>query len=49
VPEGMLSEVKDYIENYKLLKSKFKRTEEISEEIIKIKIKNYREELKKNK
>ena len=49
VPEGMLSEVKDYIENYKLLKSKFKRMEEISEEIIKIKIKNYREELKKNK
>ena len=43
----MLSEVKDYIENYKLLKSKFKRMEEISEEIIKIK--NYREELKKNK
>lgn len=45
----MLPEVKDYIENYKLLKSKFKRMEEISEEIIKIKIKNYREELKKNK
>ena len=43
----MLSEVKDYIENYKLLKSKFKCMEEISEEIIKIK--NYREELKKNK
>jgi hypothetical protein len=49
VPQGMLFEAKDYIENYKLLKSKFKRMEEISEKIIKIKIKNYREELKKKK
>ena len=49
VPEGMLSEVRSYIENYKILKSKIKLLEEISEKIIKIKIKNYRKELKKSK
>ena len=45
VPEGMLSEVRGYIDNFKLLRSKAKRLEEISEKIIKIKIKNYRKEL----
>ncbi len=49
VPEGMLDEVRIYIENYKFLKSKVKLLEEISEKIIKIKIKNYRKELKKSK
>ncbi len=49
VPEGMLGEVSSYIENYKLLKSKVKMLEEISEKIIKIKIKKYRKELKKSK
>ena len=41
----MLAEVRGYIDNFKLLKSKFKRMEEITEELIKIKIKNYRKEL----
>ncbi|MHB1334839.1 MAG: DUF6788 family protein [Candidatus Humimicrobiaceae bacterium] len=45
VPEQMLAEVRGYIDNFNLLKSKFKRMEEITEELIKIKIKNYREEL----
>jgi len=49
VPEGMLSEVRSYIENYKILKSKIKLLEEISEKIIKIKIKNYRKKLRKSK
>ena len=48
VPEGMLDEARSYIENYKLLKSKIKLLEEISEKIIKIKIKNHRKELKKS-
>lgn len=46
VPEGMLGEVRSCIDNYKLLKSRFKMLEEISEKIIKIKIKNYKKELK---
>ena len=45
VPAQMLDEVRGYIDNFKLLKSKFKRMEEITEELIKIKIKNYRKEL----
>jgi len=49
VPEGMLSEVKSYIKNYKILKSKIMLLEEISEKIIKIKIKKYRKELGKSK
>ncbi len=49
VPEGMLREVKSYIENYKILKSKIKLLEEISEKIIKIKIKKHRKELVKSK
>lgn len=49
VPEGMVSEVKGYVENYKALKSKIKLLEEISEKIIKIKIKKYRKELGKSK
>ncbi|MHB8276182.1 MAG: DUF6788 family protein [Candidatus Humimicrobiaceae bacterium] len=49
VPKQMLSEVKSYIDNFNFLKSKVALLEEISEKIIKIKIKNYREELKKNK
>jgi len=44
VPEGMLSEVRNYIENYKILRSKIKLLEEISAKIIKIKIKKYRKE-----
>ena len=47
VPEGMLSEARSYIDNYKLLKSKTKKLEEISEKIIKIRIKDYRRQLKK--
>jgi len=49
VPEGMLREVKGYVENYKALKSKIMLLEEISEKIIKIKIKKYRKELGKRK
>jgi len=45
----MLDEARSYIENYKLLKSKIKLLEEISEKIIKIKIKEYRKELEKSK
>jgi len=47
VPEGMIGEVRSYIDNYKLLKTKVKMLEEISEKIIKIRIKNYKKELKK--
>ena len=43
VPKQMLAEVRGYINNFNLLRSKFKRMEEITEELIKIK--NYREEL----
>lgn len=49
VPEGMLGEVRSCIANYKLLKSRLKMLEEISEKIIKIKIKNYKKELKKGR
>lgn len=49
VPEDMVSEVRSYVENYKTLKSKIMLLEEISEKIIKIKIKKYRKELGKNK
>ena len=48
VPEEMLSEVRAYIDNYKLLKSKAKKLEEISERIIKIRIKEYKMKKKKN-
>ena len=49
VPEGMLSEAKSYVENYKILKSKIMLMEKISEKIIKIKIKKFRKELEKSK
>jgi len=49
VPEGMVSDVGSYIKNYKILKSKIMLLEEISEKIIKIKIKKYRKELEKSK
>ena len=49
VPEGMVSEVKSYVKNYKILKSKIMLLEEVSEKIIKIKIKKYRKELGKSK
>ena len=42
-----LPEARSYIENYKLLKSKVKLLEEISEKIIKIK--SYRDELKNSR
>ena len=45
LPEQMLAEVRGYIDNFKVLKSRFKRVEGITEELIKIKIKNYRKEL----
>ena len=48
VPEQMVPEIKSYIENFKLLKSKVKMLEKLSEEIIKIKIKIYRSKLKKS-
>ena len=38
VPPEMLSEVRSYIDNYKLLKSKAKKLEEISERVIKTRI-----------
>ena len=44
----MVPEIKSYIENFKLLKSKVKMLEKLSEEIIKIKIKIYRSKLKKS-
>lgn len=49
VPEGMLSEVRSYIDNYRLLISKINMLEEISEKIIKIRIKDYRKEQKKKR
>jgi len=49
VPEGMLREVKSYVKNYKILKSKIMLLEEVSEKIIKIKIKKYRKELGNSK
>jgi hypothetical protein len=49
VPEGMLDEIRACINNYKLLKNKIKLLEDISEKIIRIRIKDYREELKKDR
>ena len=49
VPEGMLSEVSSYIDNYRLLISKINMLEEISEKIIKARIKDYRKEQKKKR
>ena len=49
VPEGMLSEVRSYIDNYSLLISKINMLEEISEKIIKARIKDYRKEQKKKR
>jgi hypothetical protein len=49
IPEQLLPEVKSYIENFNLLKSKVAVLEEISEKIIKIKIEILRKELKKEK
>jgi len=48
VPEGMLSEVRSYIDNYRLLKSRIKILEEISEKIIKAKITDYKRKFKKS-
>ena len=48
VPEGMLSEIRSYIDNYRLLKSIIRILEEISEKIIKAKITDYRRQLKKS-
>ena len=48
VPQGMLSEVSGYMENYKLLMSMVKQLEEISEKIIKIRIENYKMQQKKS-
>ena len=45
----MLSEVRSYIDNYRLLISKINMLEEISEKIIKIRIKDYRKEQKKKR
>jgi hypothetical protein len=42
VPQEMLSEVRSYIDNYKLLKSKAKKLEDISEKIIKTRIKEHK-------
>ena len=49
IPEQLLSEVKSYIENFNLLKSKIASLEEISEKIIKFKVGTIRKELKKKK
>ena len=49
VPEEMLPEVRDYIDNYRLLKSKVKKLEEISEKIIKIRIKEHKMRKKKSR
>jgi len=45
----MLSEVNSYIDNYKILISKVKKLEEISEKIIKISITDHRMQMKKSK
>jgi len=47
VPKNMLSVVNSYIENYKILISKIRMLEEISEKIIKISITDYRRGLRK--
>jgi len=49
VPKSMLSEVNSYIDNYKILISKVKKLEEISEKIIKISITDHRMQMKKSK
>jgi len=49
VPEGMLSEVRSYIDNYRLLMSMVKQLEEISEKIIRAKITDYRRQFKKGR
>ena len=49
VPEGMLSEVGSYMDNYNLLISKVKMLEGISEKIIRLKITDYRNRHKKGK
>jgi len=46
VPPEMLSEVRSYIDNYKLLKSKAKKLEEISEKIIKTRIREHKRKKK---
>ncbi len=47
VPQGMLSEVGSYMDNYNLLISKVKMLEGISEKIIKLRITDYRKRHKK--
>ena len=49
VPQDMLSEVESYMDNYKLLISKVKMLEVVSEKIIKLKISDYRLRHKKGK
>ncbi len=49
VPEGMLSEVESYMDNYGLLKSKVRQLEGVSEKIIKLQITDYRKRYKKGK
>jgi len=49
VPEGMLSEIRSYIDNYRLLMSMVKQLEEISEKIIRAKITDYRRQFKKGR
>ena len=49
VPQGMLSEVGSYMDNYNLLKSKVKLLEGVSEKIIKLRITDYRRQHKKGK
>ena len=49
VPEGMLSEIRSYIDNYRLLKSRAKKLEGISEKIIKTRIKEYKMRKKKSR
>lgn len=46
VPADMVPEIKGYIDNYHLLKAKLKLMEGISEEIIKMKIADYRKSSK---
>ncbi len=48
VPEDMLGEVRSYIDNYGLLKSKVRQLEGISEKIIKSRIRDYRRQRKKS-
>lgn len=46
VPRDMVPEIKGYIDNYHLLKSKLKLMEEVSEKIVKMKIADYRKSSK---